>query len=131
MQSNGVRRRRTRKDGGGSDGLDALFDAAAPAWTVPAVWDASEPWPLIQRTLVGVARRRQLDPVTTEVVRLHQARQHDRRLCKSLRNRTAVVSGRGESLYDAIDDFRRSDLSITGLTDLAPLPGPDHGRKVR
>lgn len=93
-------------------GLDALFDAAETAWTVPDVWDTtSDPWPLIQRTLVEVARARELDPVTTEVVRLHQARQHNCRLCKSLRNRTAMMSGGDESLYDAIDDFRGSDMS--------------------
>lgn len=93
-------------------GLDALFEASEPGWTVPTVWDTTgEPWPLIQRALVEVARVRELDPVTTEVVRLYQARQHNCRLCKSLRNRTAMVSGGDESLYDAIDDFRRSDLS--------------------
>lgn len=93
-------------------GLDALFEARRPAWTVPTAWDtAGEPWPLIQRTLVEVARVRELDPVTTEVVRLYQARQHNCRLCKSLRNRTAMMSGGDESLYDAIDDFRGGALS--------------------
>ncbi|MDH6676083.1 hypothetical protein M2284_000271 [Rhodococcus sp. LBL1] len=93
-------------------GLDALFGAPGTAWPVPTTWDTTgEPWPLIQRTLVEVARVRELDPVTTEVVRLYQARQHNCRLCKSLRNRTAMMSGGDESLYDAIDYFRRSDLS--------------------
>ena len=93
-------------------GLDALFTAPEPSWSVPTVWDTTgEPWPLIQRTLVEVARVRELDPVTTEVVRLYQARQHNCRLCKSLRNRTAMMSGGDEGLYDAIDDFRGSDLS--------------------
>ncbi len=49
--------------------------------------------------------------MTTEVVRLYQARQHNCRLCKSLRNRTAMMAGGGEELYDEIDDFRRSGLS--------------------
>ncbi|WFR71942.1 carboxymuconolactone decarboxylase family protein [Prescottella defluvii] len=93
-------------------GLDALFGAPGPGWPVPTTWDTTgEPWPLIQRTLVEVARVRELDPVTTEVVRLYQARQHNCRLCKSLRNRTAMMAGGDESLYDAIDDFRRNDLS--------------------
>ncbi|WP_420880812.1 carboxymuconolactone decarboxylase family protein [Rhodococcus sp. (in: high G+C Gram-positive bacteria)] len=93
-------------------GLDALFTAPQPAWSAPAEWDTTgEPWPLIQRTLVEVARVRELDPVTTEVVRLYQARQHNCRLCKSLRNRTAMLAGGGEDLYDEIDDFRASSLS--------------------
>lgn len=93
-------------------GLAALFTAQEPGWTVPVEWDTTgEPWPLIQRTLVEVARVRELDPVTTEVVRLYQARQHNCRLCKSLRNRTAMLAGGGEELYDEVDDFRTSSLS--------------------
>ncbi|MFC9516755.1 carboxymuconolactone decarboxylase family protein [Nocardiaceae bacterium NPDC056970] len=93
-------------------GLDALFTAQEPGWLVPVEWDTTgEPWPLIQRTLVEVARVRELDPVTTEVVRLYQARQHNCRLCKSLRNRTAMLAGGGEELYDEVDDFRASSLS--------------------
>lgn len=93
-------------------GLDALFTATEPGWDVPNEWDTTgEPWPLIQRTLVEVARVRELDPVTTEVVRLYQARQHNCRLCKSLRNRTAMLAGGDEALYDALDDYATSDLS--------------------
>lgn len=93
-------------------GLDALFTAPEPGWTMPTRWDTDgQAWPLIQRTLVEVARVRELDPVTTEVVRLHQARQHNCRLCKSLRNRTAMLAGGDEALYDAVDDFRASSMS--------------------
>lgn len=91
-------------------GLDALFTGREPGWAAPMEWDTEhDPWPLIQRTLVEVARVRVLDPVTTEVVRLYQARQHNCRLCKSLRNRTAMQAGGDEMLYNAIDDFRTSD----------------------
>ena len=56
-------------------GLDALFEGADADWGIPIEWATEgEPWPLIQRTLVDVARLRELDPVTTEVVRLYQAR---------------------------------------------------------
>lgn len=93
-------------------GLDALFDAPEPAWPVPVQWDtASAPWPLIQGVLVEVARVRELDPLTTEVVRLYQARQHNCRLCKSLRNRTALLAGGDESVYAEIDDYRGGALS--------------------
>lgn len=93
-------------------GLDALFDGDASAWGVPGEWDTEgQPWPLIQRTLVGVARLRELDPVTTEVVRLYQARQHNCRLCKSLRNRTALLAGGDEAVYAEIDDYRAGGLS--------------------
>ncbi|QCQ90226.1 carboxymuconolactone decarboxylase family protein [Rhodococcus sp. SGAir0479] len=101
-------------------GLDALFPGDGPDWPVPDAWDTDHPpWPLIQRTLVEVARVRVLDPVTTEVVRLYQARQHNCRLCKSLRNRTAMLAGGDEALYGAIDDFRAGDLSARHRAALA------------
>ncbi|MGO4204030.1 carboxymuconolactone decarboxylase family protein [Rhodococcus sp. TAF43] len=93
-------------------GLDALFEGADADWGIPIEWATEgEPWPLIQRTLVDVARLRELDPVTTEVVRLYQARQHNCRLCKSLRNRTALLAGGDEAVYAEIDDYRSGGLS--------------------
>ena len=53
--------------------------------------------------LPGIARLRSLDPVTTEVVRLRGASAHDCRLCKSLRDSTALDAGGSEGLYDEIE----------------------------
>lgn len=63
--------------------------------------------------LPTVARLRALDPLTAEVVRLRGAAQHDCRLCKSLREMTALDAGGSETLYDDIARFETSTL----LTD--------------
>jgi len=58
----------------------------------------------------AVARLRSLDPVTSEVVRLRGAAQHNCRLCKSLRETTALDAGGSESLYGDIERFEESVL---------------------
>lgn len=60
--------------------------------------------------LPGVARLRSLDPVTSEVVRLRGAVQHNCRLCKSLREGNALDAGGSESLYDDIEHYEASEL---------------------
>lgn len=65
---------------------------------------------LFNRFLPAVARLRALDPITTELVRLRGARAHDCRLCKSLREGTALDAGGSESLYDDVDRFESSDV---------------------
>ena len=60
--------------------------------------------------LPGVARLRALDPVTSEVVRLRGAVQHNCRLCKSLREGNALDAGGSESLYDDIEHYESSEL---------------------
>lgn len=73
------------------DPIDALLNGFAPA----------------------VARLRELDPVTTEVVRLRGAAQHNCRLCKSLREGHALDAGGSEELYTQIEQYESAD----GLTD--------------
>ncbi len=53
---------------------------------------------------------RALDPVTSELVRLRGATQHNCRLCKSLREGTALDAGGSEALYDDIERFETSSL---------------------
>jgi len=65
--------------------------------------------------LPAVARMRALDPVTSELVRLRGAAQHNCRLCKSLRESTALDAGGSETLYEDIEHFDKSEL----LTDRA------------
>ncbi len=60
--------------------------------------------------LPAVARMRALDPVTSELVRLRGAAQHNCRLCKSLREGTALDAGGSETLYGEIDRFESSAL---------------------
>jgi alkylhydroperoxidase family enzyme len=63
--------------------------------------------------LPAVARLRELDVLTSEVVRLRGAAQHNCRLCKSLRETTALNAGGSEALYGDIEHFEASAL----LTD--------------
>ena len=85
----------------------------------PVHWPDAEPtdaelWPLLEEFMREVARLDALDPVTTELVRLRGARQHDCRLCKSRRSVAAIDAGADESTFDAVDDFAESDLSRVG-----------------
>jgi len=96
--------------------LDALF---APAdWPAPRSGDG-ERWALIDEFQQVVARLDALDPVTAELVRLRGARQHECRLCQSLRSRSALVAGADESTFAAVDDFADSDLTAAQKAALA------------
>jgi alkylhydroperoxidase family enzyme len=68
---------------------------------------------LLNGFVPAVARLRTLDPVTTELVRLRGASQHNCRLCKSLREGNALDAGGSEDLYGQIDRYETAD----GLTD--------------
>ena len=91
----------------------AGFDALG----VPVPWNDTVTWDhdtdpgdeLFNAFLPGVARLRALDPVTTEIVRLRGATQHNCRLCKSLREGHALDAGGSESLYEQIEWFEKSD----------------------
>ena len=64
---------------------------------------------LLNGFLPAVARLRGLDPVTTEVVRLRGAAQHNCRLCKSRRETTALDAGGSEDLYGDIEQYESSE----------------------
>ncbi|MBB3603279.1 alkylhydroperoxidase family enzyme [Mycolicibacterium sp. BK556] len=93
------------------NGLEVL---GLPVHWVPAdpVWDPSIDAAdvLFNQLLPGVARLKSLDAVTTEVVRLRGAVAHNCRLCKSLREGTALDAGGSESMYDDIEHFESSEL---------------------
>ncbi|WP_409429030.1 carboxymuconolactone decarboxylase family protein [Mycobacterium sp. SMC-11] len=92
------------------NGLDAV--GVAVPWPVTIVWDHSghPADALFNGFMPAVARLRSLDPVTSEVVRLRGAAQHNCRLCKSLRETTALDAGGSESLYGDIEHFEESSL---------------------
>jgi alkylhydroperoxidase family enzyme len=79
------------------------------------VWDrATDPSDAVfNGFLPTVARLRDLDALTSEVVRLRGATQHNCRLCKSLRETTALHAGGSETLYGDIEHFEASEA----LTD--------------
>jgi alkylhydroperoxidase family enzyme len=64
---------------------------------------------LLNGFLPAVARLRGLDPVTTEVVRLRAAAQHNCRLCKSRRETNALDAGGSEDLYSEIEQYETSE----------------------
>ncbi len=76
----------------------------------PVAWDhATEPPAVVfNEFLPAVARMRALDPVTAELVRLRGAAQHNCRLCKSLRETTALDAGGSESLYGDLERYEDS-----------------------
>ena len=78
----------------------------------PIEWDhATDPSDVVFNDfLPAVARMRALDPVTSELVRLRGAAQHNCRLCKSLRESTALDAGGSETLYGDIERFESSAL---------------------
>ena len=65
-----------------------------------------------------------VDPVTTELVRLRGARQHQCRICSSLRSRPALVAGADEDTFSSVDDFEHSDLSVCPRRRPWPSPMP-------
>jgi alkylhydroperoxidase family enzyme len=95
-------------------GLEAL-GMAVPWADEPVDWDhGSDPADvLFTGFLPAVARLSALDPVTSEIVRLRGASQHNCRLCKSLREGKALDAGGSENLYEQIDRYEAAD----GLTD--------------
>jgi alkylhydroperoxidase family enzyme len=76
----------------------------------PISWDhVTDPSDVVFNDfLPSVARMRALDPVTAELVRLRGATQHNCRLCKSLRESTALDAGGSETLYEDIERFEES-----------------------
>lgn len=76
----------------------------------PVAWDhTAEPSDVVFNDfLPAVARMRALDPVTSELVRLRGAAQHNCRLCKSLREGTALDAGGSEELYGDIERYEDS-----------------------
>lgn len=58
-----------------------------------------------------VMRSGHLDPITTELVRLRCARQHDCRICQSLRLVDAREAGADDDVLAQIDDYEHSTLS--------------------
>ncbi|CAN5713527.1 carboxymuconolactone decarboxylase family protein [soil metagenome] len=89
------------------------FAALGLDWPAPPVeWDhTGDPGDALLNVFApAVGRLRGLDPVTTEVIRLRGAVQHNCRLCRSRREVAALDAGGSESLYDDIEQFESSAL---------------------
>jgi len=94
--------------------VGAAFDSLGIDWS-PEVsdWDrVSSPADVVLNGFApAVARMHTLDPVTSEIVRLRGARQHNCRLCNSLRDGDALDAGGTEDMYQGIDVYDTADLS--------------------
>ena len=96
--------------------LDSLFGAGP--WPAPVARPADGGlWDALDGFVRVVPALHALDPVTSELVRLRGARQHDCRLCRSLRSRSALRAGATEEDFAAVDHHPDSDL--TGLARAA------------
>lgn len=82
-----------------------------PGWSADVTidFDTDPVGTLLGGFVPAVARLHELDPVTTEVVRLRGAEAHNCRLCKSLREGHALDAGGSEDLYRQIADFESAD----------------------
>jgi alkylhydroperoxidase family enzyme len=91
--------------------LEQLFDSPH------AQWPQTQPTANIQTAFFEFVRvvynLHELDPVTTELVRMRGARQHNCRLCKSLRAYSALEAGVKETQLDAVDHYLESDLTAS------------------
>ncbi|HEX7442711.1 MAG TPA: carboxymuconolactone decarboxylase family protein, partial [Acidimicrobiales bacterium] len=98
--------------------LDALFGPGP--WPAPTA--APVPggvWVALDGLIRAVPALDALDPVTSELVRLRGARQHDCRLCRSLRSRAALRSGATEEDFAALDHHGDSALGTLPRAALA------------
>jgi alkylhydroperoxidase family enzyme len=86
-------------------GLRRHGNGGAPEWD----HDSDPTDALLNGFLPAVARLRELDPVTTEVVRLRGATQHNCRLCRSRRETNALDAGGSEDLYADIEHYESSE----------------------
>ena len=92
-----------------------------------------ELWPTLEVMLVAIAKLQQLDPMTTELVRLRGARFHNCRFCQSVRNVRAADQAGDDTFFDQVDRYETSDLAAAHkvalrLTDaiyLSPAQFPD------
>jgi alkylhydroperoxidase family enzyme len=101
--------------------LDRLFGASSPAEVAAAVDGpaAADPWAAIEEIIRVVPGLQELDAVTTELVRLRGARQHNCRICQSLRSFSAFEAGADDGTFAAVDTYATSDLSDANKAALA------------
>ncbi len=92
--------------------LDRIFgssDRVATRSTSRLAADATV-WNGIEEVIRVIPGLQGLDAVMTELVRLRGARAHQCRFCKSVRSRSAMVAGASDAMFEAVDNYRTSDL---------------------
>ncbi len=99
--------------------LDHLFNSSDWENADPVRVLDSELWTTVDDFIRVVHNLKGLDPVLSEIVRLRGAREHDCRLCKSLRSQSALAAGADEQLFDSIDSDGQPQLSDQARTATA------------
>jgi hypothetical protein len=90
-----------------------------PAVVAGSVEPYGDLWTGIEAFIAVVPGLQALDPVTTELMRLRLARQHDCRICKSLRSYSAIAAGADDDTFAAVDTYETSDLDEATKVALA------------
>ena len=67
----------------------------------------------LDELMKAIARLNEVDMVTTELVRLRGARQHNCRLCKSTRSAMALAAGADEAMFEKTEWYEASDLAAS------------------
>lgn len=99
--------------------VPAVLEQVVGPVAVPGATAVADLWSSIDAFMREVARLDALDPVTTELVRLRGARQHDCRMCRSRRSVAAIEQGADEAVFDAVDRYADSDLPEPARAALA------------
>ena len=93
--------------------------------------DAADLWPAMEDFARVVARLDALDDVTSELVRLRGASQHDCRLCRSRRSQAAIAAGADDATFAAVDgdrarltDSQRAALALVDAMVWTPAAIP-------
>ncbi|MCU1393851.1 MAG: hypothetical protein JWM34_2279 [Ilumatobacteraceae bacterium] len=73
--------------------------------------DGADLWPLLERFMQQVAMLHELDPLTTELVRLRGARVHNCRVCQSRLSVRALDAAGDASVFDDLDDYEHHDFT--------------------
>ncbi len=97
--------------------LESVVTALSPAGSegqvspsASAANDDADVRPLLADYSAAVMRLRELDPVTTELVRLRCARTHNCRICQTLRASDARSAGVSDEMTSKVDFYEASDL---------------------
>ena len=92
----------------GSEGPGTAFSSAPPATAAGS--EEAGVRQLLADYSAAVMRLRELDPVTTELVRLRCARTHNCRICQTLRASDARSAGADDEMTRKVDFYESSDL---------------------
>jgi AhpD family alkylhydroperoxidase len=97
--------------------VTAISQAGGPgefSSSAPSATSSDKEGPGVQQLLAdysaAVMRLRDLDPVTTELVRLRCARTHNCRICQTLRASDARSAGADDEMTSKVDLYESSDL---------------------